>query len=122
MSQYRLEVRVKPRPGLLDPEGKAIHHALNSLGWDGVDELSVCDASHVAEVNGSDIVSYDVTPEALDLDRCDASELQGGTPAENADILLAILEGEEQGARRQAVVLNAAAAIAARVTPIASST
>lgn len=41
MSQYRLEVLVKPRPGLLDPEGKAIHHALNSLGWDGVEDVRV---------------------------------------------------------------------------------
>ncbi len=41
MSQYRLEVRVKPRPGLLDPEGKAIQQALNSLGWDGVEGVRV---------------------------------------------------------------------------------
>jgi phosphoribosylformylglycinamidine synthase PurS subunit len=41
LSQYRLEVLVKPRPGLLDPEGKAIHHALNSLGWDGVEDVRV---------------------------------------------------------------------------------
>ena len=32
---------MKPRPGLLDPEGKAIHHALHSLGWDGVDDVRV---------------------------------------------------------------------------------
>lgn len=41
MSQVHLEIRVKPRPGLLDPEGKAIHHALHSLGWDGVDDVRV---------------------------------------------------------------------------------
>ena len=41
MSQFRLEVRVKPRPGILDPQGKAIHHALNSLGWEGVDDVRV---------------------------------------------------------------------------------
>lgn len=41
MSQYRLEVRVKPRPGLLDPEGKAIQQALNSLGWEGVEDVRV---------------------------------------------------------------------------------
>ena len=53
MSQYRLEVRVKPRPGLLDPQGKAVEHALDSLGFSGVEavrqgkyielELSECD-------------------------------------------------------------------------------
>jgi len=41
LSQYRLEVRVKPRPGLLDPEGKAIQQALNSLGWEGVEDVRV---------------------------------------------------------------------------------
>ena len=41
MSQFRLEVRVRPRPGILDPQGKAIHHALNSLGWEGVDDVRV---------------------------------------------------------------------------------
>ena len=41
MSQVHLEIRVKPRPGLLDPEGKAIHHALHSLGWEGVEDVRV---------------------------------------------------------------------------------
>ncbi|MDE3001672.1 MAG: phosphoribosylformylglycinamidine synthase subunit PurS [Gemmatimonadota bacterium] len=47
MSQYRLEVRVKPRPGLLDPQGKAIHHSLNSLGWEGVSDIRVGKAIYV---------------------------------------------------------------------------
>lgn len=41
MSKINLEIRVKPRPGLLDPEGKAIHHALQSLGWEGVNDVRV---------------------------------------------------------------------------------
>lgn len=41
MSQYRIVVRVTPRPGLLDPQGKAVHHSLNSLGWDGVSDVRV---------------------------------------------------------------------------------
>lgn len=41
MSHFRVEVRVKPRPGLLDPQGKAIHHSLNSLGWTGVHDVRV---------------------------------------------------------------------------------
>ncbi len=41
MSHFQLEIRVKPRPGLLNPEGKAIHHALNSLGWDEVSDVRV---------------------------------------------------------------------------------
>lgn len=41
MTDYRLEIRVTPRPGLLDPEGAAIHHALESLGYDGVSGVRV---------------------------------------------------------------------------------
>ena len=47
MSRYRLEVLVKPRAGLLDPQGKAIHHSLNSLGWDGVLDVRVGKAMYV---------------------------------------------------------------------------
>lgn len=47
MSQIRLEIRIKPRPGLLNPEGKAIHHALTSLGWDGVEDVRVGKAIYV---------------------------------------------------------------------------
>ncbi len=47
MNPYRIEVRVKPRPGLLDPQGKAIHHSLNSLGWEGVNDVSVGKAIYI---------------------------------------------------------------------------
>ena len=41
MSRYQLEVRVVPQAGLLDPPGKAIHHALHSLGYLGVEDVRV---------------------------------------------------------------------------------
>ena len=47
MSRFRLEVLVTPRPGLLDPQGKAVHHALNSLGWNEVVEARVGKAIHL---------------------------------------------------------------------------
>ena len=47
MSEYQLEIRVKPRPGLLDPQGKAIHHSLNSLGWEGVSDVRVGKAIYI---------------------------------------------------------------------------
>lgn len=47
MNRYSLEVRVKPRPGLLDPQGKAIHHSLNSLGWESVDDVRVGKAIYI---------------------------------------------------------------------------
>ena len=41
MSRFRLEIRVIPRPGLLDPEGKAIQSALHSLSYEQVHEVRV---------------------------------------------------------------------------------
>jgi phosphoribosylformylglycinamidine synthase len=41
LNRYHLEVRVVPRPGLLDPQGKAIHHSLHSLGFTSVDDVRV---------------------------------------------------------------------------------
>lgn len=47
MNRFQLEIRVKPRPGLLNPEGKAIHHALHSLGWSEVSDVRVGKAMYV---------------------------------------------------------------------------
>ena len=47
MERFRLEVRVVPRPGLLDPEGKAITHALHSLDWGGVQDVRVGKVMHI---------------------------------------------------------------------------
>ena len=41
MSSHHLEIRVKTRPGLLDPEGKAVQHALDSLGFPGVSDVRI---------------------------------------------------------------------------------
>ncbi len=47
MNGYRLEIRVTPRPGLLDPEGAAIQHALDSLGFHAVTDVRVGKAIYV---------------------------------------------------------------------------
>ena len=41
VTSYRIEVRVTPRQGLLDPEGKAVQHALHALAFDGVGDVRV---------------------------------------------------------------------------------
>ena len=51
-----------------------------------------------------------ITPEDYGFERCRKEDLQGGTPAENAAITRAILNGEK-GPKRNAVVLNAAAGL-----------
>ena len=54
---------------------------------------------------------YTITPEELGLKRYEKDELLGGTPQENAEITRAILTGRERGAKRDAAVINAAAAL-----------
>lgn len=41
MKDFLIEVRITPRPGLLDPEGNAIQHALESLGFDETQDVRV---------------------------------------------------------------------------------
>jgi phosphoribosylformylglycinamidine synthase subunit PurS len=41
MTAYRVEVRVMPRPTLLDPQGEAVRHALHALGFGEVGEVRV---------------------------------------------------------------------------------
>lgn len=47
MERFQLEIRVVPRAGLLDPEGKAIRHALHSLDWSGVHDVRVGKVMHM---------------------------------------------------------------------------
>ena len=86
--------------------------ALVVHGSDGMDELTLTGPSRVSEWDGSEIRTYDVTPEDAGLERADADALKGGEPAENADITRAILAGEN-GPKRDIVLLNAAAALIA---------
>ncbi len=80
---------------------------------DGMDELSVTGATQVSELRDSETHTYVVFPEELGFRRVDPRELEGDTPEENAKLLRAILSGEVEGAKRDIVVLNAAAGLAA---------
>ncbi|MCL1819941.1 MAG: anthranilate phosphoribosyltransferase [Oscillospiraceae bacterium] len=79
-------------------------------GEDGIDEISLSAPTFVCEVKDGWVRSYTVTPEQFGFDRCKSEDLLGGTPSENAEILKALLGGEK-GAKRNAAVLNAAAAM-----------
>ena len=80
-------------------------------GQDSLDEISMCAPTSVCEIRDGWFQSYELTPEQFGYKRCDKSELTGGSPEDNADITRAILSGKEQGAKRQAVCLNAGAAL-----------
>ena len=80
-------------------------------GQDKLDEISMSAPTTIVEFKDGWMKKYTICPEDFGLTRCDKSELAGGTPEENAAITRAILNGEERGAKRGAVLLNAGAAL-----------
>ncbi len=79
-------------------------------GQDKLDEISLSSPTTVCEINNGWFKSYVIKPEDFGFERCTKEELKGGTPAENARITLAILNGEK-GPKRNAVLINAGAAL-----------
>ena len=90
-------------------------------GTEGLDELSSVSDTLICEFGDGNYKTYTLTPEDFGFIRGTKADLTGGTPQDNAAITLDILEGHTHGARRDTVVLNAAAAfyIAGRVNTIA---
>ena len=80
------------------------------FGQDGLDEISLSSSTSVCELRNGSLKSYTLEPEEFGMSRCKKEELVGGTPAENARITRDILGGA-RGPRRDAVLLNSAAAI-----------
>ncbi|QTA79913.1 Anthranilate phosphoribosyltransferase [Desulfonema limicola] len=81
-------------------------------GHDGLDEISVCAPTRISELNDKMIRTYDITPEQFFGKTARQEDMTGGTPEENAEITKNILNGEK-GPKRNVVVLNASAALAA---------
>ena len=81
------------------------------FGQDKLDEISMSAPTTVCEIKDGTFTSYELTPEQFGYKRCQKEELVGGTPEENAEITRKILSGKETGAKRQAVCLNAGAAL-----------
>ena len=82
-------------------------HALVVRGNDGLDEITICDDTKIIEVKGEQILEYTISPESFGFKRAFHSEIEGGTPEENAEILVKILKGGEKSAKFDIVVLNA---------------
>ena len=80
------------------------------FGQDKLDEISMSAPTSVCEIKDGWFQSYEITPEQFGLKTCRKSDLVGGEPAENAQIVRNIFEGKETGPKRDAVLLNAGAA------------
>jgi anthranilate phosphoribosyltransferase len=81
-------------------------------GAGGIDELSPFGPNLVCEVVDGDVKRREIDPQDLGITRGSSADLAGGTPEENAAVVHEIFAGAP-GAKREAVLLNAAGAIAA---------
>src|SRR5713226_6738864 len=89
-----------------------LRRALVVHGSDGLDEITITASTRIAEVRDGQVHSYEVTPEEFGLQRATFDEISGGDAAYNAGLIREILAGEKS-ARRDVVLLNAAAALVA---------
>jgi anthranilate phosphoribosyltransferase len=84
--------------------------ALVVHGRDGLDEITLTDATDAAEVDAGGVREYVITPEELGLDRCDLDALRVEGSKEAAEAVRRVLAGEH-GPRRDVAIANAAAAL-----------
>lgn len=77
---------------------------------DGMDEISNISETQVAELKDGKIRTYKISPEDMGIKRAKATDIVGGTPAENAKDIIYIFKGEK-GPKRDLIVINAAAAL-----------
>jgi anthranilate phosphoribosyltransferase len=100
---------------LIEPMAKVlcnlgVKRGMVVYGQDGLDEISLSSPTSVCELKDGYIKSYVIEPEQFGFSRCKKEDIVGGTPQENARITRDILSGVK-GPKRDAVLLNSAAAI-----------
>src|SRR5262249_39588509 len=86
-------------------------HALVVHGEPGLDEISPLGPTHVLEIRDGDLREWTIDPTRYEFGAARAEHLAGGTPKENADMVIRVLAGEGSTGATAAVVLNAAAAL-----------
>jgi len=86
------------------------HRAFVVHGAGGLDEISLSGETQIAEVHNGSVRRFTVAPEDFGLSRAPVEAIRGGTPQENADLILSLLAGEP-GPRLDIVLANAAAAL-----------
>ncbi|MBR5337520.1 MAG: bifunctional anthranilate synthase component II/anthranilate phosphoribosyltransferase [Lachnospiraceae bacterium] len=101
---------------LLEPMAKVlanlgIKRGMVVFGREKLDEISAVGTTAVCEIDNGTFRKYEIRPEDMGLKSCGQNDLLGGTPAENAEITRDVLSGKEKGGKRNAVLLNAGAAL-----------
>jgi len=105
-------------PELTEPLAHVLLHlggeaAFVVHGAGGLDELSTGGPNRVSELRNGQVRTYSLDPREYDLTPCTSEDLVGGDPPHNATITRGLLNGVVDGAKRDVVLLNAAAAIVA---------
>ncbi len=103
------EYLVEPLAKVLTSLG--VKKGLVAYGMDRQDEIAASSETKICELRDGFYNTYVIKPEDFGLTRCEKAELVGGTAEENAQITRDILSGKIQGGKRNAVLLNAGAAI-----------
>lgn len=88
-----------------------VERAFVVSGLDNMDEITLTNATVVSEIKDGKVTTFQITPEQFGFQRATLEDLKGGDGAENAEITKRILKGEEKGAKRDIVLLNAGAAL-----------
>ncbi len=99
---------VEPLAQVLNKLGS--NHVLVVHSEDGMDEISIGAATHVAELKNGKVESYTITPEQFGLKQSDVSALAVNSADESLNIINAVLDNQP-GPARDIVMLNAGAAI-----------
>jgi len=86
-------------------------HAMVVYGEPGLDEVSPLGPTHVVEVRNGSTSRWTIHPEEHGFKKVAREDLAGSEPAENARIIMTILDGKGPSGARAATLLNAAAAI-----------
>lgn len=90
-------------------------------GHGGLDELTTSGPNQISHLSNGRVRTYDLDASHYGLKSAGISELRGGTPDENASILRGVLDGSDRSPRRDVVILNAAAALAAETGDLRES-
>jgi len=80
-------------------------------GLDGLDEISLLGKTRINHLKNGEVTTFEIAPENFGFMRCTLEEIKTGTPAMNAETIKDVLSGKITGARRDAIILNAAGAL-----------
>ncbi|MCL2010976.1 MAG: anthranilate phosphoribosyltransferase [Synergistaceae bacterium] len=104
------------KPDLLD----TVTYVANALGYtnamfvhglDGLDEISLLGKTRINHLKNGEVTTFEIEPEDFGFARCALSDIRTGTPSENAETINGVFAGKVKGARRDAILLNAAGAL-----------